>query len=148
MELVDVGDSKSPGGDTVPVRVRPRALFLCFLHSMGHTIHSTLKKWQSEKYAFSWQFLAKSSGSVFMWRLSRYHSVPDNTGYLSGYLCNRWNHIRIIVHADGIVVVQKHGWFMPVLFMIHQNLRQCHHSIILWRRDGTVFPVQAFLFCL
>ncbi len=26
MELVDVGDSKSPGGDTVPVRVRPRAL--------------------------------------------------------------------------------------------------------------------------
>lgn len=43
MELVDVGDSKSPGGDTVPVRVRPRALFLCFLHSMGHTSHSTLK---------------------------------------------------------------------------------------------------------
>ena len=25
MELVDVGDSKSPGGDTVPVRVRPGA---------------------------------------------------------------------------------------------------------------------------
>ena len=25
MELVDVGDSKSPGGDTVPVRVRPPA---------------------------------------------------------------------------------------------------------------------------
>lgn len=25
MELVDVGDSKSPGSDTVPVRVRPRA---------------------------------------------------------------------------------------------------------------------------
>ena len=27
MELVDVGDSKSPGSDTVPVRVRPWALF-------------------------------------------------------------------------------------------------------------------------
>ena len=25
MELVDVGDSKSPGSDTVPVRVRPGA---------------------------------------------------------------------------------------------------------------------------
>lgn len=26
MELVDVGDSKSPGSDTVSVRVRPEAL--------------------------------------------------------------------------------------------------------------------------
>ena len=53
MELVDVGDSKSPGGDTVPVRVRPRALFFTFLHSMGHTIHSTLKKTDSLKNMLS-----------------------------------------------------------------------------------------------
>lgn len=43
MKLVDVGDSKSPGSDTVPVRVRPRALWLrkyeavlpfCFYHEI------------------------------------------------------------------------------------------------------------------
>lgn len=145
MELVDVGDSKSPGGDTVPVRVRPRALFLCFFHSMGHTIHSTLKKWQSEEYAFSWQFLAKCTGTVFVWRLSRYHSESDETGCLSGYLRNRWNHIRIIVHADGIVVVQNTGDLCRCFLW---SIRTCDNVIIQsFYEDGMALFFLYRLFC-